>query len=45
MFYALPDIDAAEFVADRWSRTGREELADDSEKIQEIKEGRNGERG
>ena len=33
MFYALPDIDAVEFAADGWSQIGREELADDSEKI------------
>ena len=39
MFQALLDIDAAEFTADGWSQIGREELADDSEKIQEIKEG------
>ena len=39
MFQALLDIDAAEFAADGWSQIGREELADDCEKIQEIKEG------
>ena len=33
MFYALPDIDAVEFAADGWSQIGREELADDNEKI------------
>ena len=39
MFQALPDIDPAEFTADGWSQIGMEELADETEKIQEMEEG------